>query len=140
MIFQLDVKYDGRDKLVRETLDYMDSHKFTIPEKAGINLDGVDDFFLHLIKRYNLGTKITNPRMHFMKPGADHNTGHNHQTDTGVYYLQTPKNCSKLIFPDLGIEIEPHEGLFIVVPAREIHAMTENKSDGIRLALAFNIE
>ena len=75
-----------------------------------------------------------------MKPGADHNAGHNHQTDTGVYYLQAPKNCSKLIFPNLGIEIEPHDGLFVVVPAKEIHLMTENKSDEIRLALAFCIE
>ncbi len=100
----------------------------------------LDPFFLDLIKRWGLGNKILNPRVHFMLPDADHQAGHNHSTDTGIYYLQIPKNSGNLVFPNLNIEIEPHEGLFLVVPAKEIHTITENKSDGIRLALAFCIE
>ena len=139
MIFQLDVKYNGKDKLIIDTLDFIKTRKFTIAEKAEMKVP-LDPFFLDLIKKNKLGNKITNSRVHFMKPKAHHKDGHNHETATGVYYLQTPKNSGNLIFPNLDIEIEPHEGLFIVVPAKETHAITENTSNEIRLALAFCIE
>ena len=140
MIFQVDIEYYGKDKLIQETLDFIKNYKFSNTKKAEMKILDIDPFFFNLIKRWGLGTKITNPRVHFMMPNADHKAGHSHQTATAVYYLQTPKNSGSLIFPNLDIEIEPHEGLFVVVPAKETHAITENKSDGIRLALAFCIE
>lgn len=139
MIFQLDVKYNGKDKLIQDTLEYINSHKF-VSDKAEMKILDLDPFFLNVIEQYNLGTKITYPRVHFMMPNASHEAGHNHQTATGVYYLQIPKNSGNLKFPYLHVEIEPHEELLVIVPAKEIHAISKNTSNEIRLALAFCIE
>ena len=135
-IFQTIESFDGR-----KLIDEMNKHIEENPsfEKGPLKYDKIDSFFHNLIKRYGLGDKITKIRTHFMKPGSQYDIPHDHVEKTGVYYLQVPKNCGSIYFPNLNVEIEPHEGLFVLVPSKEKHGITENKSDGIRIALAFCI-
>ena len=137
MIFTTTISFDG-SKLI----DEMNTHIKENPtfEKGPLKYDKLPEFFYDLIKRYNLGTKITKVRTHFMKPGSQYDIPHDHVENTGMLYLQTPKGCGSIYFPDLDVEIEPHEGLFLIIPAKTKHGITENKSDGIRIALAFCIK
>jgi len=136
MLFQLDVEYDGIDKLIQYALDYFNSPEVIKKQKPHINMEDIDPFFLDLIKQHNLGTKITGVAIHGMRKGSNFAAGHLHAKDRGVFYLQVPEGVGSLSFPNLDITIKPHRGLFVVVPAEENHAMSENKSDEIRLALA----
>lgn len=132
-------KYRGKDLMIREALEYYKSHKL-FRLVGEMKIKNLDSFFTELIKSLNLGKKITHVRVHYVKPGGDHATGHNHGKDTGVFYLQVPKDSGNLVFPKLGVTIVPEVNHFVVVPAEEVHAITENKSDEIRLALAFDID
>ena len=142
MIVTVNEEFPDKDLWIDFMNKEMKIRDFPDKIKGCVDIDHtkIEPFFMTLLERLDQNGKITRAWIHFMTPGSDHDTGHNHQTDTGVYYLQTAKNTSKLRFPDLDIEIEPYDGLFVIVPAKEIHAMTENKSDGIRLTLAFCIE
>lgn len=135
-------EFPDRDQWIQFMNREMKVRDFPDKIKGCVDIDytKIEPFFTGLLKKLDMSGKITRAWIHFMASGSDHDTGHNHQTDTGVYYLQTTKNTSKLRFPNLDIEIEPHDGLFVVVPAKEIHAMTENKSNETRLTLAFSIE
>lgn len=92
-----------------------------------------------IFKKLKLNIKISQTWVHIMEPGAIHTT-HNHEHDTGVYYLQAFKNCGNLYFDDLDIEIPIEEDLFIVVPAREKHSITKNKTRHQRIALVVDME
>ena len=108
--------------------------------KPMLKLDEIDPIFLDIVKKHNLGTKISGVGIHGMKPGTDSEAGHLHERARGVYYLQAQEGVGNLLFPDLDITIKPHRGLFVVVPSKENHAIGKNTSDEIRLALAFYIE
>ena len=135
-------EFPDKEQWIKFMNKEMKIHNFPDKIKGCVDIDHtkIEPFFTELLKKLSMNGKITRAWIHFMAPSSDHDTGHNHQTDTGVYYLQVSKNTSKLRFPNLDIEIEPHEGLFVVIPAKEIHAMTENKSNETRLTLAFSFE
>lgn len=100
----------------------------------------IEQYFTELLKKQGLDVKILRAWIHFMMPGSDHEAGHKHEDDIGVYYLQAPKNSGNLRFDDLNSEIEPEEDQFIIVPALTTHSMLENKSTGIRVAMGFPFE
>jgi len=132
--------YPHKDKLIIDTMKYYRSLKDISNKYGQMYFENLDDFFLEIVKFYKLGTKIMNPRTHFLEPHGHHKNGHTHQVDTGIYYLQIPKNSGNLFFHNLGITIEAQVDHFIVVPSNELHGVTMNKSNEIRIALAFDIE
>ena len=74
-----------------------------------------------------------------MMPGSSQEDGHNHPTDIGVYYLLVDEKSGNLFFNNLNIEITPKAGLFLIVPAEEIHSMKKNNSTIIRIALGMEL-
>jgi len=142
LIFQTDVEYDKIDELVKTANDYFSSPEIIDKPKPHMDIkaDTLDPFWLDFIKKNNLGTKISGVRFHCMRPGTSSASGHLHAKARGVFYIQAQEGVGDLLFPDLKIKIKPHKGLFVFVPAAENHAMSENKSDDIRIVLAFYVE
>ncbi len=137
MIFQQDIEYDKIDDLVKIGMDYSEQAE---AEKGMLRLKELDPFFLDFIIQNNLGTKISGVGINWTKPGSGHPDGHLHAKARCVFYIQAPEGAGNLSFPDMGIEIIPHKGLFVLVPPVVNHAILENKSDKIRLTLSFYIE
>ena len=141
-VFQIDVKYDKIDELVKEATDWFNSPGIINKPKPimDIKADKLDPFWLDFIKEHKLGTKIWGVRYHCMRPGTSSPAGHLHAKARGVFYIQAPEGVGDIMFPDLGIKIKPHKGLFVFVPPVVNHAMSENKSSQNRLIMAFYIE
>lgn len=120
----------------------MDARTFTHPNKGCVDIDykKVEPFLLKLLQSKGIEGKILRAWIHFMAPGSNHNSGHTHAKDIGVYYLQAPKNCGNLRFDGTNEIIEPAEGKFVIIPKLTVHSMAENKSDGVRLAMGFPFE
>lgn len=78
-----------------------------------------------------------------MAPGQ-RTARHNHEQDdellSCVYYLETAPECGDLLVHHPGgtIRVTPREGLFVFFSPRLAHEVEENRSDRIRLSLAFN--
>jgi len=76
---------------------------------------------------------------------------------SGVFYIQTKKNCGKIQFQNLFNktfhlnvksyniynsdfwEIEPLDGLILIFPSEIYHQVLENFSDIERVSIAFNL-
>ncbi len=101
--------------------------------------DRIQKMMEPIFKKLKLDVKITQAWVHIMTPGADHTT-HNHELATGVLYLIAPKNSGNLYFDDFGITIPIEEDLFVLVPAKEKHSITKNKSKEMRITLAMAME
>jgi hypothetical protein len=56
----------------------------------------------------------------------------------GVYYIQVPKDSGNIEFRD-GTSIEPYPGLLLIFPAGVEHQVTPNKTNNLRISMAFNI-
>ena len=142
MIFQQDIKYDKIDELVKEATDYFQSSKIIDKPKPHMDIktETLDPFWFDFIKKNKLGTKISGVRFHCMRPGTSSASGHLHAKARGIFYIKAQDGVGDLLFPDLNIKIKPHRGLFVLVPATENHAMSENLSDDIRIVMAFYIE
>lgn len=140
MIFQMDIEYDGKDKLVKDGLAYINLPEIINNAKPMLKLNEIDPFFVDFIKKHNLGTKISGIGIHAMRPGSESEDPHKHMLSRAVYYIQAPEGVGSLTLPDRDVIIKPHDGLFVVVPAKERHGITMNMSDEIRLILAFYIE
>lgn len=103
-----------------------------------IKLEKLDPFWLDFVRKNNLGVGITKAWVHYMDSGADHETAHVHEPDTCVFYLRVPENSGNLVFD--GEIITPKEGMLVIVPGGAHHAITKNRSEETRYALAFWIE
>jgi len=59
---------------------------------------------------------------------------------SGVYYLSAPERSGDLILRDgpLSIHVTPAAGLFLFFPPNLSHRVETNRSDALRLSLAFN--
>lgn len=137
MIFQQDIEYNKIDDLIKTGMAYAEQ----LESATGmLKLGEIDPFFLDFVKKNNLGTKISNIGIHIMKPGSSSPYGHLHAKARCVFYIQAPEGVGSLLFPDLNITIKPHKGLLVVVPAKVNHAMSENKSDEVRIVFAFYVE
>ena len=131
--------YPHKDRLIKETIEFSKTERYVNAVYGQMFFTKVDKFFLDLVKRYKLGSGIGIIRTHFLRPGGDHATGHAHGVDTGVYYLQIPENSGDLFFLKDDIMIKAQVDHFVVVPANAIHGVSENKSNELRIALAFDI-
>ena len=70
---------------------------------------------------------------------GDFTTIHHHNTAySWVYFLQTPKGSSPLLFPISRKTIEPKEGYIIIFPGQMRHSVPPNNCDD-RIVLAGNI-
>ena len=138
MITKLTKKFTGSSKIMDEILDYIDANPNMIKGNIQYQPEEVDSFFYDLIKENNLGTKITEARTHFMRKGAVYDYPHDHHLDTGVYYLQVPKNSGVLKIDKT--KIAAKEGLFVIIPANTMHTISKNKSKEVRIAFVFCIE
>lgn len=140
MIFQKDVQYDKTDELIKQGMEYFNSPQIIKKPKPMLKMEDIDPFWVDFIKKHKIGTKISGVGIHCMRPGSESPAGHLHGKARGVYYLQTPDGVGDLTFPNLNKIVKPHKGLFVMVPAKELHAITKNTGKGIRLILAFYIE
>lgn len=142
-VFQQDIKYDKIDELVKEATEFFatDVKQSKNPRPhMNIKTEDLDPFWLDFVKKNKLGTKISGVRFHGMRPGSESEDPHLHAKARGVFYIQAPEGVGDLTIPDQNEIIKPHRGLFVVVPAVERHGMTENKSNDIRIIMAFYIE
>jgi len=57
---------------------------------------------------------------------------------SAVYFVNTPKGSSPLVFPTSGKKIKAEEGKIVIFPASLRHMVPQNKSKD-RVTLAFNI-
>jgi len=135
--------YPHIDRLVSDTMKHYNSLEYLSEKYGQFYFEDKDGFFLDyftdVLKFYKLGTKAANPRVHFMETGASHLDGHDHQIDTGVFYIQAQKDSGDLVLMDSKITIIPEVNYFVGIPAREMHSIGENKNFEIRMALVFDI-
>lgn len=60
---------------------------------------------------------------------------------SGVYYVSTPVGCGDLLFtaPPFEVRVTPRAGLLLLFPPTLAHGVERNRSDDLRLSIAFNI-
>lgn len=79
-----------------------------------------------------------------MQPGHS-TTAHRHddydELLSAVYYVKVPENSGELILTvnNFTTHVTPQEGMMVFFPADMVHAVTENKSNDMRLSLGINI-
>ncbi len=134
-------KIEGEEELLKEIHQRLERENFVDPDRKFLYFDTeqIQKMMEPIFEKLKLDVKIIQAWVHVLEPGAAHTT-HNHEHDTGVYYLQALKNCGNLYFDDLDIEIPIEEDLFIVVPAREKHSITKNNTRHQRIALVVDME
>jgi len=142
MITQLKHPIKRKDELLDMMFEKMQQGAFgdSLKSTMYIDADMVQEIMQPIFDKLKTNYIIKSAWMHYMMPGANHESGHNHSTDVGVYYLQVSPTSGDLLFNDLKIQITPEVGLFLIVPAKEIHSMLENKSDIVRIAMGMEIE
>lgn len=115
---------------------------FTDPTRGTTYIDSqmVQKIMQPIFDKIKINYTVISAWIHFMLPGSNHELGHNHAVDIGVYYLKVTETSGNLFFNNLNIEITPEVGLFLIVPATEIHSMLENKSNQIRIALGMELK
>ena len=134
-------KIENKQDFIDEIRHMLDTGSFIDPQRIFFyfKIDRTQKMMEPIFQKLNLNVKITQAWVHIMAPGATHTT-HNHEHETGVLYLIAPKNCGNLYFDDFGITIHIEEDLFVLVPAKEKHSITKNKSKEMRIALAMAME
>ncbi len=134
-------KLEDKQEFIDEVCHKLNTGSFIDPQRIFFyyEIDRIQKMMEPIFKKLKLDVKITQAWVHIMTPGADHTT-HNHELATGVLYLIAPKNSGNLYFDDFGITIPIEEDLFVLVPAKEKHSITKNKSKEIRITLAMAME
>jgi|TARA_R100000482_G_scaffold116304_2_gene59480 uncharacterized protein (TIGR02466 family) len=114
--------------------------------------------FLNNNLHYKNKFKITTSWITRTLPGQKSHA-HNHLNSmfSGVFYVQTKKNCGKIQFQNLFNktfhlniksyniynsdfwDIEPSDGLILIFPSEIYHQVLENFSDLERVSIAFNL-
>ncbi len=132
-------KLPDKEKWLAYMVEQMNVRTFHDKIKGCVDIDHtkIEPFFKKLLLKKGLDITIDKAWIHFMAPGSDHRHGHEHSHDTGVYYLQIPENSGLLHFNKTKEFITPEEDMLVVVPKLITHSMTENKSNGVRIAMAF---
>ena len=134
-------KIDNKQEFLQEINLRVAKENFVDPDRKFLYFEPEKIYKMlePIFKKLKLNVKISQTWVHIMNPKAFHTT-HNHEHDTGVYYLQALKDCGNLYFDDMDIEIPIEEDLFIVVPAREKHSITKNRTKFQRIALVVAME
>jgi len=130
-----------RGKLVAMMLAKIKEGNFTdlTKDTLYIEIGLVQKIMKPIFDKLKINFIVNSAWIHFMMPGSNQDAGHNHPFDVGVYYLQVNEKSGNLFFNNLDIEITPEVGLFVIVPAKEIHSMLENKSNEIRIAMGMEL-
>jgi len=141
MITQLMYPIPERDELLNMMLDKIKAGNFTdlTKDTMYIGKDMIQKIMKPIFDKLKINYIVNSAWIHFMMPGSNQDTGHNHPEDVGVYYIQVNEKSGNLFFNNLNIEITPKVGLFVIVPAEEIHSMLENKSNEIRIAMGMEL-
>jgi hypothetical protein len=72
---------------------------------------------------------------------SEHSHDENDELLSGVYFVATPPSSGDLLFYDdpFEIRVQPEPGMLLLFPPQLPHAVEENRSDRLRLSIAFNI-
>lgn len=72
---------------------------------------------------------------------SEHTHDESDELLSAVYFVATPPDCGDLIFYDdpFTIRVTPEPGMLLLFPPGLPHAVEENRSDRLRLSIAFNI-
>ena len=134
-------KIPGKQKLLQEVRQRLKTENFIYPDKKFLYFDvkRIQKMMEPIFKKLKLDVTITQAWVHVMEPGAAHLI-HDHEDDTGVYYLEVIKDSGNLIFEDYDIEIPVEEDRFILVRGKEKHSITKNRTKYQRITLAFSME
>lgn len=79
-----------------------------------------------------------------MKPG-DMTLSHQHDIDdellSAVYYVEVPPDSGTLVMinGDAREEIQPQAGMFVLFDPAQLHEVTRNESDQVRVSIGINI-
>ncbi len=78
-----------------------------------------------------------------MAPGqrtSEHSHEENDELLSAVYFVVTPPESGDLLFYDdpFEIRVTPEPGMLLLFPPGLAHAVEENRSEGLRLSIAFN--
>lgn len=140
-LITLKQKIENKQEFLDEVSHKLNTGNFIDPQRIFFYYenDRIQKIMEPIFNELKLDVKIIQAWVHIMAPGADHTT-HNHEHDTGVLYLIAPKNSGNLYFDDFGITIPIEEDLFVLVPAKEKHSITKNKSKEMRITLAMAME
>jgi len=146
MVQQLDLitivqKIPGKAELLKEVKERLVTENFIYPDKKFLyfEVDRIQKMMEPIFKKLKLDVTITQAWVHVMEPGAAH-LKHDHEDDTGVYYLEVYKASGNLIFEDYGIEIPVEEDRFVLVRGKEKHSISKNRTKFQRITLAFTLE
>ena len=79
-----------------------------------------------------------------MRPGqrtSRHNHDENDEMLSAVYYVTAPKGSGDILFHDqpFQIRVTPRPGLLLLFPPSLLHSVEANRSDQLRLSVAFNL-
>jgi ectoine hydroxylase-related dioxygenase (phytanoyl-CoA dioxygenase family) len=113
-------------------------------------LPGIDALldFVELQARAVLGAEAPPLRLGYWlnatAPGqstSEHSHDEHDELLSGVYFVVTPPGSGDLLFYDdpFEIRVPPEAGMLLLFPPRLPHAVDENRSEGLRLSIAFNI-
>lgn len=130
-----------KEELLDMMLDKIKEGNFTdlTKDTLYIDKDMIQTLMKPIFDKLKINFIVNSAWIHFMMPGSNQDTGHNHPYDVGVYYLQVNEKSGNLFFNDLNMEITPKVGLFLIVPAKVIHSMKKNKSNKIRIAMGMEL-
>ncbi len=133
-------KIRDKKKYLDNTFYEIENKFFSDPHKQFIYLEPsrVQDNFQELFFRMGKNYKVTAAWIHVLSPGYGYDP-HQHEMDTGVYYLKAPKNSGNLVLDDLNVEITPEEDMFVIVPGGTHHSIKTNNSKELRIALAMKL-
>ncbi len=82
---------------------------------------------------------ITKVWVHFMRTNS-YRQSHQHEKDTGLYYLLIPPHSAKLKFEDTDEIIDAIEDDFMIFPKLRPHSITTHTPAEDRLAVAMELE
>ncbi len=141
MITQLMHPILDTGSLVQMMLEKIKEGNFTDPmmDTKYIDQEMVQKIMQPIFDELKIKPIVNSAWIHFMMPGSSQEDGHNHSNDIGVYYLLVDEKSGNLFFNNLNIEITPEVGLFLIIPAEEIHSMKMNKSTIIRIAMGMEL-
>jgi len=134
-ILNISELYDLKQKIIKAYEDFLNNN-------------------LHYENKFKITTSWITRTLPSQKSHA-----HNHLNSmfSGVFYIQTKKNCGKIQFQNLFNktfhlnvksyniynsdfwEIEPLDGLILIFPSEIYHQVLENFSDIERVSIAFNL-
>ena len=113
-------------------------------------LSGADELLRFVIEQAHARLETNAPALrcgfwiNAMRPGqrtSRHNHDENDELLSAVYYVTAPKGSGDILFHDqpFQIRVTPRPGLLLLFPPSLLHSVEANRSDQLRLSVAFNL-